>query len=217
MITKLFSPFYYQSKLTGHSDYKKNLLPKVLEEYSKFTGSNTEGQWGCDCFTTFFDRDLVTYKPLEEELNFVVRQMFEELQMQPHAFAVEQTWFNAYREKQYQEVHCHTGASFSGVYYLQFDPTVHKATTFMNPIRWGESKRHSKFWYPELWSTQSLYHHYDEPTVDEGSVVIFPSELDHYVQPFFNSPSIRVTCSFNVHTYSQQEAGFLSGMFGKSE
>ena len=212
MITNIFSPFLFQKQLQGHSDYKNNLLPTIFEEYFKKNGSNTEGEWGCDCFTTFFDRDFATYEPLKLEIQQLVRKMFEELDMKPFAYAVEQMWFNAYGAKQSQEVHCHTGPSFSGIYYLQFDPEVHKATTFMNPIRWGESKRHNRFWSPDLWNSNSLYHHYHEPQVTEGDMIVFPSEMDHYVQPFFNSSTLRVTCSFNIFVYSESEVTMLSEM-----
>jgi len=210
MITKIFSPFFYQTKLEGHSENQKNIIPIIFDEYFKQNGSNTEGEWGCDCFTTFFDRDFVTYEPLKTEIQSVVRKMFEELEIKPFAYTVEQMWFNAYGAKQSQEVHCHTGPSFSGIYYLQFDPEVHKPTTFMNPIRWGESKRHNRFWDPDLWNSQSLYHHYHEPQVEEGDVILFPSEMDHYVQPFFNSNKLRITCSFNVFVYTQSEVDLLS-------
>jgi len=211
MITKIFSPFFYKAQLEGHSEYKKEILPKIFEEYFKQNGSNTEGEWGCDCFTTFFDRDFVTHEPLKKEIQTVVRNMFEELEMKPFAYTVEQMWFNAYGAKQSQEVHCHTGPSFSGIYYLQFDPEVHKPTTFMNPIRWGESKQHNRFWDGNLWNSQSLYHHYHEPEITEGDLILFPSEMDHYVQPFFNSNTMRITCSFNVFVYTESEVRVLSG------
>jgi|TARA_B100000085_G_C18466279_1_gene481141 uncharacterized protein (TIGR02466 family) len=211
MITKVFSPFFYTTKLEGHSEYKKNILPVIFEEYFKKNGSNTEGEWGCDCFTTFFDRDFVVYDPLKKEIQTVVRKMFEEIEMKPYAYTVEQMWFNAYGAKQSQEVHCHTGPSFSGIYYLQFEQGVHKPTTFMNPIRWGQFKQHNRFWNPELWNSQSLYHHYHEPEIEEGNVILFPSEMDHYVQPFFNSSTLRITCSFNVFVYDQAEVNMLAG------
>ena len=83
MINNIFSPFLFQKQLQGHSDYKKNLLPTIFEEYFKKNGSNTEGEWGCDCFTTFFDRDFATYEPLKLEIQQLVRKMFEELEMKP--------------------------------------------------------------------------------------------------------------------------------------
>jgi len=211
MITNVFSPFFFTTQLKGHSEYKKNIIPIIFEKYFEKNGTNTEGEWGCDCFTTFFDRDFAVHEPLKNELQLVVRKMFEELDIKPYAYTIEQMWFNAYGAKQSQEVHCHTGPSFSGIYYLLYEEGVHKPTTFMNPIRWGESKRHNRFWTPELWNSQSLYHHYHEPEVKEGDVIMFPSEMDHYVQPFFNSNTLRMTCSFNVFTYSEAEVKMLSG------
>ena len=91
-------------------------------------------------------------------------------------------WCVKYQKGDHQVVHNHRGWGFSGALYVEFDPRVHTATSFVAP--WQEARTDTTFF-----STPK--------NIREGTIFIFPSYCLHYVQPN-QSRKQRTVISFDL-------------------
>ena len=76
-------------------------------------------------------------------------------------------WCVKYQKGDHQVIHNHRGWGFSGILYVEFDPSVHTPTTFLQP--WQN---------PTSDSTLLV-----NPSVHEGMIFIAPSFAHHFVRP----------------------------------
>ena len=90
-------------------------------------------------------------------------------------------WHQTTKNGQFHGVHNHGPVGITAVLYVDFDPRIHKATTFFAP-----------------------FHNYINgevvdymPDVEEGDVLFFPSYLPHMQEPNFTDVS-RTIISFNI-------------------
>lgn len=90
-------------------------------------------------------------------------------------------WYQQAGHGQYHQVHNHGSVGMSCVWYLEFDPAVHSATTFYCP-------------FPDP-LTGDL--NQNTPEVREGDFVVFPAFLLHEQQPN-DSDKRRTIVSFNI-------------------
>ena len=96
---------------------------------------------------------------------------------------LKEIWAQRYHKEKHMVAHTHGSKGFSCVLYAEFDPSQHKATTFMAPFN-------------NFINDDTLYF---TPEVTEGTIVIFPSMLPHYAVP--NTSSIpRTIFSLNMDT-----------------
>ena len=98
--------------------------------------------------------------------------------------------------------HSHSPDQFSFVHFLQYDSKVHNPLTFVNPqlnmikylhgvhpiLRDGINE------YEELTTFKEEY----SPEISEGSIIIFPSYLEHYVRQSISN-QLRITVAFNFN------------------
>ncbi len=90
-------------------------------------------------------------------------------------------WLTSYDKGDHQTIHNHRSYGFSGIIYIEYDPSVHTPTCFVAP--WQDPKTDKtilKF-----------------PDVQEGTMLIFPSYTLHFVQPN-KSDKRRVILSFDL-------------------
>lgn len=220
----VFPKFVYRGRLQTHEKWKSIIAPVIQERWNKLPSNSNvpDGPacWECDCFTTFFDPSLMEFEKeteidlqaLLQDLSTNIQEAIKLAEFYPHAFLVSQQWFNAYGPGQHQEAHNHIPSHLSGVYYVQFDPRVHKGTTFLNAEKmYTEGPRYNKYFYDhDMWG-YGCYKEEMTLSVEEGDVVLFPSQLDHMVhkQPGIEKNpdgTIRITFSFNVDLVSESEA-----------
>jgi hypothetical protein len=102
-------------------------------------------------------------------------------------------WLNKYEKGGWQEQHNHTGAAshFSMAYIL--DSQDQSNFVFVdNPGNW----------YDNMWELRSLFtnwpHRNFTPDQEDGTVLIFPCALDHFVMPN-RSENYRITASANFY------------------
>lgn len=220
----VFPKFVYRGRLQTHEKWKSIIAPVIQERWNKLpSNSNVPGGpacWECDCFTTFFDPSLMEFEKeteidlqaLLQDLSTNIQEAIKLAEFYPHAFLVSQQWFNAYGPGQHQEAHNHIPSHLSGVYYVQFDPRVHNGTTFLNNEKmYTEGPRYNKYFYDQDMWGYGCYKEEMTLAVDEGDVVLFPSQLEHMVhkQPGVEKNpdgTIRITFSFNVDLVSESEA-----------
>lgn len=194
--------FVYWEKIPNHNQIKEKYLNFVKIDSDK-NGSlyreNIEKKWNCRCLSSYFAENS-----LPDELNNVdfiksivwkpMDNMFDELKKTlnipiPKSSNICEIWFNRYKEGEWQEVHDHiTHTSirkeysvYSGIYIMELNEK--NTTTFLdkNSIR--------------SWGKKTESHNFTTKHIEEGSVIIFPSELLHYVNPCVGE---RTTISFNI-------------------
>jgi uncharacterized protein (TIGR02466 family) len=107
---------------------------------------------------------------------------------------ITQSWANKNLEGSSHHPHCHANSIISGVYYLT---NSDEGTKFYIPSIWGtynsktSIKNAFEYFLPDNSST--VYH---AERAEMGTLIIFPSNLDHFVDP--NASNIpRYTISFN--------------------
>ena len=139
--------------------------------------------------------DNVLWNPLDEMMGEI--SSFSNI---PKSSICSNAWFNIYRTGAYQEIHDHTDiievhdnntyySSYSAIYILK-DGGVPNSTVFTKKVdRLG----------PTLTRRQNMNTgNYDN--IKAGVVVIFPSNLDHFVLPHIGVDD-RITLSFNIYSY----------------
>lgn len=105
----------------------------------------------------------------------------------PESSSVQYAWFNYYEETGWFAPHTHGSCSFAAIYLLHLEEE--NSTVFAN--QWTIAYPRYDPFYP----TRHL---------EEGSIIIFPGELMHYVAPAGSSR--RVTLSYNIEsTYKQKQ------------
>jgi hypothetical protein len=184
------SNFVYWEKLNNHQEIKQKYLSLILDDTKKnYEKHQKQDVWKCKVTTNFFDENSIEFfdehfvedvikKPLNNcitEMNFKV----------PSYYNLTSIWYNVYDGGEFQEVHQHSGQSsnfFSGIYLLDLED---KNTTYF--YQSGSRPDVNTFGY-----TYSTDH------IKEGSVIIFPSSLEHYVNPIIGK---KISVSFNVATF----------------
>ena len=119
-------------------------------------------------------------------------------------FYLQNSWSNIHGPKEKAQIHCHGSSLLSGVYY----PIL--------PKNCGNITFHKGSIYTNIFH-QSIRFEYEEPNnvtaeqyvlnLNEGTIVIFPSHLDHSVEKN-NSNENRYSIAFNF---------YVRGKFGKEE
>lgn len=123
----------------------------------------------------------VITSPIDIKTNILLDEikLFEEdTQMK---FFSGEVWFQKYEHNMDHAVHTHGAIGFSSVCFIEYDKTVHSPTTFISPFGnhiTGELERY-------------------RPDVEEGDIIIFPSNLLHYA-PVNLSNKTRIIMSFNL-------------------
>ena len=194
----LFPVTVFHTNIRENNMLKQKYLPLMSECYNSGKLKPPEG-WITNNVQTSFNHDEFNQEIFDQEIVEVYQKYIERFFDDVVKFDFVDLWFNWYEKGEYQEAHNHlnpdifdsTVAHFAVIHYLRFDPEVHEAATFVDPI---VNQRYNTF---EMRST-----HYSPkycPKVDEGDIIMFPNYLEHYVKqtsPTENNP--RVTVSFNI-------------------
>lgn len=91
-------------------------------------------------------------------------------------------WFQHYINRSFHSIHNHGSLGYSGVCYINYNPKEHKPLTFVSS--------HNDF-------TGDFLQEYTPKNITEGTTIIFPSILNHYVSPVTSSEE-RLILSFNL-------------------
>jgi len=168
---------FYQKNLPWTYDFVKTNIDIIEKNYEKFPSRN---RWNCNCHV-IHDNDLDA-EPIDFEF---LRSEYEKqailfCQSRGLKFnGLGPIWYNYYKSGQYQEPHVHEG-SYTFVHYMIFDNTQHSSTKFTD---------------------DSI----ESPEINQGDILIFDGELEHYV-PANNctSPRLTVAFTFDVETLVSQ-------------
>jgi uncharacterized protein (TIGR02466 family) len=187
MLHNLFGLPIYQTSVASHSAIREDLLAeigKLMERPEcQFEHDNSrvysDYRLGNDPITRGY-RDLLlpALRPCVEEFGSM---------LDIKEVVLGQMWFQHYERFSFHNTHTHWPNLFSVVYYLQFDPEQHQATTFVNP----NALEHKIYNAKKInWPNEF------KPEVNEGDIVFFPGFLSHFV-PMCRSDKPRTIISFN--------------------
>jgi uncharacterized protein (TIGR02466 family) len=194
MIHKIFSPFYYKSKVTDHEKIKTSLIDHIQTQHTKNPNNQPES-WSCKVHTTQSKFDLKLFS-IKEFYQKDVIKFIDDLKVPASIeVSISDIWFNAYKKGQWQESHHHYGKQsvyFSAVHFLKYDKELHPPLIFNNmnrllftPCNIGRSTS------LDYWDLDKVV------DVEEGDVIIFPSFIEHQVN-VQESDELRSTISFNI-------------------
>jgi len=178
----------------------KEELCHAIDKY-RCEGANIPDGWLTDNLLTSYEADnfnfdLFSKSEVTQRLyNKYILRFFDK----PTKVNVLDMWFNYYSNGEYQESHTHIQPDmfverthFSCIHYLKFDPEVHQPTVFCDPL--AMIRRTNSI---ELDSNN--YNERYEPQVREGSIIMFPPYLEHYVPKSNPTPdNPRITVAFNI-------------------
>ena len=136
-----------------------------------------------DYFDNNNSRTLPRYYDVVTEALQPVLDEFQE--SYPRDIQITSMWYQKTFSGQMHGVHNHGALGVSAAFYVEFDPLLHKPTTFYAPFH--------NFFNGDMVSYT--------PEVKEGDVVFFPSYLLHQQDPN-KSPVIRTVVSFNIAGYT---------------
>lgn len=219
----VFEPFYL--KYTLPPNHQEDMLRRYHEYMEKQTETPTQPNgWACEVETSFGSQSGYKRAPwsthpnkdllnVNEILQHYIFYSIKELGWPVGNYSIG-TWYNAYGKDHYQEVHSHIGSELSGVYFLSYDRNIHGSFKFCNPF---EDLLYMA--YPKIAdgadpnNVPSFFRQEEEPIVNSGDLIIFPSWLKHRVlRPCSEDKPLmdqftdetypkRITISFNVNLY----------------
>lgn len=194
--------FVYTQKINNHEQVKIKILNEInlrknTEEscwtLSKLVTSyiNTKEHNSFLC-NDEISNDVI-WTPLDNMFN-EIRDNFNFPWTAPKSSIIHSCWYNIYNKGDYQEVHDHVPSydndgyipSFSIIYIL--DSEGQKNTTVFR-------KKFPLTATPPFQDVNFNTANYED--IGEGTVLIFPSHLEHYVLP---ETGKKITCSYNIRT-----------------
>jgi len=104
------------------------------------------------------------------------------------------TWININKIGDYNVKHCHPNSNLAGILWVKI-PDKSSLLKFSNPLNYqtyGEIEAYNDE-FKELYN----YHHAYNFTPNEGTILIFPSHLEHCVEEN-KSDEDRISISFNL-------------------
>jgi len=197
MIKLLPGAYIYHGAALNHATHKEMLLPKILSEYEQ-NKDNEDYLWIPEAQskvkTNFSNADsnLLTQDQYHDIVWNAVNEFIDIIYDKnspvipspdrPKDSNILGLWWNVYHQGDYVESHSHRSEGVSGVYFLELTET--NSTTFVYDNHYTLSHKISS------WTTK-----YTANYVKEGDVLLFPSTLNHYVNPVVNR---KVSISFNI-------------------
>ena len=195
----LFPIHIFQAHIKENEMIKEELC-HAIDKY-RCEGANIPDGWLTDNLLTSYDADnfnfdLFSKSEVTQRLyNKYVLRFFDK----PTKVNVLDMWFNYYSNGEYQEAHTHVQpdmfaqrAHFSCIHYLKFDPEVHQPTVFRDPLSMIRQTNSIEL-------DSNNYNEKYEPQVREGSIIMFPPYLEHYVPKSNPTPdNPRITVAFNI-------------------
>ena len=195
----LFPIHIYQNRIKENDVCKDEILSKINKMHEDGKLEVPSG-WLTDHLSTSFNYPDVNFELFRDTktLNFYQKYIKNFFDKEEVEFGVDEMWYNYYINGEWQEVHSHLSnnsfqqcSSFSCIHFLSFNPEIHSPVVFVDPnerIRSLSMEMESNY-----------YENRYSPRITEGSIVMFPSYLEHFVPKGPPTPDYpRITIAFNL-------------------
>ena len=195
----LFPIHIYQTHIK-ENELIKDELSNNIEKYVKDKSLKIPDGWLTDNLETSFGSSNTNIELFGE--NSIVYDYYDKYLSKIFdkdvTLLFNNMWFNYYSTGEYQEPHHHVDggslkkvAHFSCIHYLKFNENIHEPAIFIDPLSLVRS--HS------IEMDSNNYGQRYAPSVREGTLLMFPSYLEHYVRKNAPTPDDpRVTIAFNI-------------------
>jgi len=198
--------YLYWQKIEDHENIKNDVLPKIYNlnnnntfenpfELCRFSSTSFSSKH--NNFLTGEQIDKIIWTPIDN----MIREINEiyDFKINTKRSILKEYWFNIYNKGDFQEFHEHMeddiyindkiyNSTFSGIYIIN-DESCKNKICFMDQLNLNVPYNSPK----KTYSFQ-----FENSDYKEGSVLIFPSSLYHYVKPVENNN--RITIAFNVYS-----------------
>lgn len=198
-VSPLFPTPVGKIKYEHHENIKKSILNFIVDnpelevdgitsvELKHFFNTSNKEEKG------FFDYvDDLNFKQFLN--NSAIDFMRYVMGLEVEDVVITDSWLNRCYEGGYQRFHSHANSFISGTYYINFDSENHSPLKFLNP-NFGQASLP----FMQL-NTQSFTDFNHRETIcnfiDEGSLILWPSHLDHGYD--INMKDDRITLSMNI-------------------
>jgi len=177
--TQIWDFMRSKTRVTFNEDFTNYILNEV--ENKKSVRKSNRGGWQSESVNATDEN----YKPLAEQINEFLRH----LNLDIKEVSIPQMWANVNKKGDYNVIHQHGEYNLSGTYYVKV-PKDSGRLTFRDPrpAAIGNIFMVNRFDKGEFMNMNLL----------EGLLVIWPSFLDHYVEPS-NSDEERISISFDIN------------------
>jgi uncharacterized protein (TIGR02466 family) len=193
-IARLFPSAIQISKVQDADELNKKLV-KAVAKIRKSTPNGRPDSWISSVYTTLHTNDKLHLNPEIKDLADIVMDEAKEfgsvlgLNLDLFKLEFKDFWMNIYGWKDGQEAHLHNNSVISGSYYLKA-PAGSSGLVFHSPTM--------DTMYMPTFKDANIYNtDYDELSVEEGVLVLFPSGLKYSVRPSKINKE-RISLSFNI-------------------
>ena len=198
---QIFSPPNYGLLQKKLSNNEMEFLWKCIDNRKQSKKSDLAGQ--IHESNTLIDKSdwfyLNTIKPLMEKYyeSFVRNPAYDIPTNQYHPCFLKSFWVNYQKQNEFNPLHNHNGI-YSFIIWMKI-PTKHEEQN-RNPLasRSNTKKISSvEFSYSNILGEHEAYSFEMSPEM-EGTMLFFPSKLNHQVYPFYNCDEDRISISGNI-------------------
>lgn len=174
-IENMFSIPIFHLYADDWENKKESLI--ALSKLSQYDQKEGEG-----CRSDYYDKEKNYWEGLDSLISPEIQRFVDRT---GENMRVQNYWFERSSKNQSHYVHNHGATGFSAIMFIDFDEDEHEATFFLSPF--NEFK-------------QGLHQTYQPRDIKSGSVLFFPSVINHFTLPN-TSDSDRVILSWNMeHT-----------------
>ena len=170
MNTKVFEIPFYNYKIENW-EHKKSLLMNLCYDANFYQDKKT------NVYTDYGNNNDYKYEVIDI-LKSDITNFHNDIDVD--TVYVSDLWFQKYKSGQFHATHNHGALGYSSILFLKYDKTIHKATRFLSP-----------FMNPKGETDTYI------PDVDEGTIIFFPSMINHYTIPN-QTDKTRIVLSFNL-------------------
>ena len=178
------------------ADLNAELEQLILAEESATEGLARSNVGGWHSGMDFLLRPEPPLQQLVTRIRMMVSEMTRAM-MKPKdgQFTIE-GWANVLRHGQYNGMHLHPNSTWSGVYYVTGNPPPeegHPNAEFSGKIEFTDPRPGASATY----TVENMMQQRCLLNPDAGTMIVFPSWLQHQVHPYFG-PAHRISVAFNV-------------------
>ena len=181
----MFNIPFYRTEIPKWDIHKEDVLFKLHENLDGYIEKH-------ECMTSFYtvkgnlNLSLKLFKPFLDFINPSLNHL-REIESMSGGYPIPEIshiWYQSYTKQQYHQLHNHGALGWSAIFYAIFDKKEHRPTTFYAP-------------FSDVLGEIIEY----EPDVNEGTLLIFPSFLQHEARSGMSDKE-RVIISFNMSPIS---------------
>ena len=175
--TQIWDFMRSETRVTFNEDFTNWIEGEMKKESVKMSN---RGGWQSD----LYDSKNEMFQPLIKE----IREFCSHLPLNIKEIMIRQLWVNVNKKGDYNEIHQHAQHDLSGTYYVKV-PKDSGRLVFRDPrpAAIGNLFMNNRFDNGEIRNVKIM----------EGVLAIWPSYLDHYVEPS-NSDEERISISFDI-------------------